>query len=203
MTKFKICPECGKRYAPNILECGECEIDLSDVPVTDENEMEKTGSSAGETVAPVIKVRICEECGTKNPANSRKCQQCGEDISDVIPTDDVAPVEEAIHYVIGSLDGDYTFEFVECLNTVGRENLMQEYLASKSYVSRKHAEFIIENDKLIIRDCGATNHTFVNNEMLPENGEQELHDGDIVALGGNEINGKRQDLAAYFVIRIV
>lgn len=205
MAKFKICPECGKHNAPNILECVECEMDLSDVPITDENEQEKQAQhKAGATVAAnTAKVRVCEECGAKNPVNARKCQACGEDISDIVPTDDVAPATaEPLYYVLGSLDGSYSFELTECHNVVGRENLMKEYLASKSYVSRKHAEFVIEENKLVLKDCGATNHCFVNNEMLAPNGEQELHDGDVVGLGGNEVAGKRQDLAAYFMIRI-
>ncbi|MCQ2536235.1 MAG: FHA domain-containing protein [Lachnospiraceae bacterium] len=202
MAKFKICPECGKRNPTSMLECLDCEMDLSDVPVTDEDEIKKQPSQADNNTA-TVKVRVCEECGEKNPVNARKCRQCGEDISDVVPTDDlVASNDETTHYVMASIDGAYTMELTECNSIIGRENMMKEYLSGKAYVSRRHAELIVEEGKLFLKDCGATNHSYVNNEMVPQNSTKELHDGDIIGFGGNEINGKRQEQAAYFVVRI-
>ena len=35
LTKYKICPECGKHNPPNLLECRYCESDLTGVKVVD------------------------------------------------------------------------------------------------------------------------------------------------------------------------
>lgn len=48
-------------------------------------------------------------------------------------------------------------------------------------ISRQHAEFFVENDKLMVRDLGSRNGTFVNQEKIE--GAQELKEGDIVHLG--------------------
>lgn len=36
MEKFKICPVCGMRNKPNMIECLGCETDLTSVKTTDE-----------------------------------------------------------------------------------------------------------------------------------------------------------------------
>ncbi len=76
---------------------------------------------------------------------------------------------------------------------------MQEYLKDKSYVSRKHARLIMDNGKIYIENLSGTNCTFVNNKKIVE--KTELKISDEVGLGGNEIDGKRQDEAAYFTLR--
>ena len=81
---------------------------------------------------------------------------------------------------------------------------MREYLSSKPYVSRKHAELILNlsEEKLSIKNCNTTNYTFVNNEMISGDTCIDLKDGDEIGLGGNEQNGSRQEEAAYFIVRI-
>lgn len=202
MEKFKVCPYCGKRNVPIALECEVCETDLSTVRVVDEdiiqNETEKQEGKAEQTPQTEW-VRICEECGLANPANARKCQSCGEDISDVLPSQHTSGGKN--HFILSSLDGIYAYELQEGKTVIGREEKMAEYLSSKCFVSRKHAQLVLENGHVSIENYSRTNFTYVNNEKLSDS-IVELHDGDIVGLGGNEINGKRQDDAAYFVMRI-
>ena len=84
MSKFKICPECGTKNPPNAIECEHCDWDLMSVPVTDEQQ-ETAKKALEETISdknPLV--RVCSECGTKNPPNARKCSNCGEDISNII-----------------------------------------------------------------------------------------------------------------------
>lgn len=88
MSKFKICPDCGRCNPPGRIECEECEADLTAVPLTDGEAQENTAHSAAVQPEPPAKprpVRICA-CGTENPAAARVCASCGEDISDIIPT---------------------------------------------------------------------------------------------------------------------
>ncbi len=205
MEKFKICPICGKKNAPNMVECVECETDLTGVPVgvqeatlAVDSPEEVATSTAGNSM-----VRICE-CGERNAPSARKCKKCGEDISDIIPVtveqDDLE--EQTTHFSLSSLDGEYAYQLVENRTVVGREYSMREYLSSKEYVSRKHAEFLIEANKLWIKNFSKTNYTYINNERIADDEYVELHDGDIVSLGGKEINGSQQQKAAYFCVRI-
>ena len=45
-----------------------------------------------------------------------------------------------------------------------------------------------------------TNFTYVNNQKITE--KTRLNDGDEIGLGGTNINGKSQSMAAYFLVRI-
>ncbi|MBQ9748291.1 MAG: FHA domain-containing protein [Clostridia bacterium] len=201
MEKYKICPSCGTRNAPTVLECTKCEADLTRVKITDEeNErLAKEAAAAEKTAGPVM-VRVCD-CGERNPANARKCHACGEDISDIPPsTEEVSAPTGGRDFVLGSLDGQYAYRLPAADVTVGRENEMRDYLSSKRYVSRTHARLIIEGDALFIENLSTTNFTYINDQRIAE--RTELHDGDELGLGGMNIGGKRQSDAAYFLVRI-
>lgn len=204
MEKYKVCPVCGTHNIPLYLECTNCESDLQNVPVIDES-MERVAEQHSEesaTPSPTAQmVRVCD-CGAKNPVQARRCSACGEDISMIIPTPDSAPTVQ--RFMLSSLDGAYAYEINEGSTVIGRENEMREYLSSKPYVSRKHAELMLDATAgiLTIKNCNTTNYTFVNNTMISDNASIELKDGDEVGLGGNEQNGNRQPEAAYFLVRI-
>ena len=205
MEKYKVCPVCGTHNNPLFLECSDCETDLQNIPVVDE-EMERLaeqqnseGAADPSPTAPMV--RVCD-CGAKNPVQARRCSACGEDISMIVPTPDSATAVQ--RYVFSSLDGDFAYEIKEGVTVIGRENAMREYLSSKPYVSRKHAELNLDiaAGVLLIKNCNTTNYTFVYNTMISGDALVELKDGDEVGLGGNEQNGSRQPEAAYFQVRI-
>lgn len=210
MEKYKVCPVCGAHNNPLFLECSDCEADLQNIPVVDE-EIERMVvqiGAQGVGVNPAtVMVRVCD-CGMKNPVQARRCSECGEDISTIIPTPDTttAPSNATTiqQYVLSSLDGTFVYEIKDGCTVIGRENEMQEYLSSKPYVSRKHAELNLDSAAAIltIKNCNTTNYTFVNNQMISGNMTTELKDGDEIGLGGNEQNGSRQAEAAYFLVRI-
>ena len=202
MEKYKVCPVCGTHNNPLFLECSNCETDLQNVPVVDES-MEQMAEQHEETTVsspPVPMVRVCD-CGAKNPIQARRCAVCGEDISFVVPTPDNAPAVQ--NYMLSSLDGAFSYEIREGITIVGRENEMREYLSSKPYVSRKHAELELNTaaNILTIKNCSTTNFTFVNNVMISGDTSVELKNGDEIGLGGNEKDGSRQPEAAYFLVR--
>lgn len=200
MEKFKICPVCGIRNKPNMIECLGCETDLTSVKATDE-ETEKAKSAVQESEVSKPQeeyVRICD-CGAVNSVIAKKCAECGEDISDIAPILNEQRSECA--FVMTSVDGTYVFEIKDGEVLIGREHEMKEYLMSKSYVSRQHAKLIKEADKIFIENLSGTNYTFVNNQRIAE--RIELKPDDEIGLGGNEVNGKRQDEAAYLVLRCI
>lgn len=200
MEKYKVCPYCGKHNIPKMLECVQCETDLSNVPVVDEEIEGRNKEQETEENVQIRMVRICD-CGFHNIANARKCNNCGEDLSDIIPSQEDEVEQEKCRFVLASLDGEFAFQVVESKVLVGREAEMQEYLAQKLYVSRQHAELLVEDNKLFIRNISKTNYTYVNNTKIPQE-KFELHDGDEIGLGGNSVNGSRQQDAAYFLVRI-
>ena len=206
MEKYKICPTCGTKNPPTMMECISCETDLTGVPIGEvitETETPVQSENPADEQGTTKMVRVCE-CGMKNLASARKCSACGEDISDIMPTLDTGTedVTPECRYVFSSLDGQYIFELTSNLTVIGRENTMREYLAGKSYVSRRHGEVRLEANKLWIKSYANTNHTYVNNALIKDDEYFELHDGDILGLGGREINGSMQDQAAYFRVRI-
>ena len=202
MSKFKICPECGTKNPPNAIECEHCDWDLMSVPVTDEQQ-EAAKKSVKETISDKNSLaRVCSECGTKNPPNARKCSNCGEDISDITPTGDIAPTPESeiksAAFVLKSLDDKITFKIDRDNIIVGRENELKDYLAAKIFVSRRHCQFTLENGELFVEDLNSANSTYVNNKKIAR--KTKLSRGDEVGLGGAVFNGSRQDKAAYFLV---
>lgn len=202
MEKYKICPSCKTKNAPALFECINCEADLTGVKVVDEvtEKMIAEDVTAQAVTMPWKMVRVCD-CGETNPANARKCKACGEDISDITPTPDNNEEEvEISSFVLSSLDGQFAYKIASDDITIGRENTMSEYLSVKSYVSRAHARVTRENNELYIENLSSTNFTYVNNKKITE--KAKLRDGDEIGLGGTNLNGKRQEQAAYFLVRI-
>ena len=201
MEKYKLCPVCGFHNNPLFLECAECETDLQNVPLTDPEAQQSETTTPVTNEAEAVMVRICD-CGTKNPFHARRCSQCGEDISDIMPVPDEEPAE--MQYLLTSLDGVYAYEIPEGVTNIGREQVMGEYLSGKPFVSRKHAILTLDaqNQVLTIQNCSNTNYTFVNNQMLRGDQSIPLNDGDEIGLGGYVHEGQRQEDAAYFLVRI-
>ncbi len=193
MKRYKICPSCGTHNDPSAIECINCEEDLMNVKITDEDAVKEVVEE--KPAKKVRMVKICY-CGAKNPANARKCLECGDDISTIIAQPDV--VEEK-HVILNALDSDYSFEIKEGKTTVGRDHAMSDYLKDKVFVSRRHADLIKEGNKLFIKSYG-TNHTFINNVQISEDELTEIKEGDVISFGGREDNGERQKEAAYLKV---
>lgn len=186
-----------------MLECSKCEADLSGIRTIDEDVEKAQNATLKSTskASSVKMIRLCD-CGCKNSVQNRKCINCGEDISMVVPTPDAEETTEHVQFILSSIDGAFAYELTNPITIVGRENEMQEYLEKKSYVSRKHAEFRIKNDKLFLINYSHTNYTFINNQKIDDESPHELNDGDEVGLGGNSENNQRQSDAAYFLVRM-
>ncbi len=201
MEKYKICPSCNTKNPPALFECMNCEADLTGVKITDEKTekmIDKNDTAPSEKIVKMV--RVCE-CGTKNAPNARKCISCHEDISDITPTPDTEEEKrDTITFVLSSLDGQYAYKINSEEVTIGREKTMSEYLSGKSYVSRAHAKLSNINDELYIENLSNTNFTYVNNIKITT--KTKLQDGDEIGLGGTNLNGNRQEQAAYFLVRI-
>ena len=205
LEKYKICPACGEHNAPNLLECRKCETDLTGVKVMDsamEAQAEEEKKKAAETPSgggiPVL-VRICD-CGAHNPPQARKCRECGEDISDIIPS--TVMQEQKFSYELKAIGDDYSVIIDQEVCVIGRESELKDYLGRKMYVSRQHAKLTIVAGRVLIENLSQTNRTFINNVAVSGTEPTPLTDGDEIGLGGMEINGERQSQAAYFLFQV-
>ena len=77
---------------------------------------------------------------------------------------------------------------------VGREKSAPLRVPARS-VSRQHCEFVAEEGRIVVRDLGSSNGTFVNRERVEE---AELQPGDLISIGpavfALRINGSPADL---------
>lgn len=209
LKKYKVCPSCGEHNRPTSLECRKCETDLTGVRVVDseieQREAEKAVSentcTTGADVQVGSLVRVCEECGAENAPQARKCKQCGEDISDILPTPSTGIQEKQFAYKLTSVDGEYSAIIDKPVSIVGREADLKDYLGNKMYVSRQHAEFTIVAGKVFVKNLSSTNKTFVNNMEISNDEPTALNFGDEIGLGGKVVSDTRQDNAAYFVVQ--
>lgn len=203
LSKFKICPECGKHNSPNLLECRYCEADLTGVKVVDSKDEQNAFESACREVLPVETelVRICE-CGAHNVPQARKCKACGEDISDIIPIQVEKEAKKSFAYELRSCDGSFSVTIDKPIVVIGRESEFKEYLQQKVFVSRRHARLTVVADKVFVENLSRTNKTFLNNEEILDGTPTAIQNGDEIGLGGKVIDGSRQDQAAYFIFQV-
>ncbi len=195
MEKYKRCPQCGEHVSPTLFECPRCEADLFSVPVVDGEESQPE-TPPPPRPAPLI--RRCD-CGAENPPQARKCRVCGEDLSDIAPTAVQARPRTAL---VTSLDGQWTMEICAQPVVLGREQPGCEYLRARAYVSRQQARLVMEDGEMRITSLSRSNPTFINNAPLQTDEVRALRDGDEIGLGGCEIDGARQDMAAYLRVRL-
>ena len=224
LEKYKICPVCGEHNSPSLLECRKCEADLTGVKVTDSALEQQEKKEEEPTAGTPALVRVCE-CGAHNPPQARKCRECGEDISDImptavvqecasvaVPTDEqecasVTPStdeqeDESFSYILQAVGDEYSVTMDRPVSIIGREAELQDYLADKMYVSRQHAKLTIVAGKVLIENLSKTNRTFINNAEISQTDPTPLTDGDEIGLGGIEIKGERQKDAAYFLFKV-
>ncbi len=203
LTKYKICPECGKKNSPGLIECRYCESDLTAIRIVDDDTKpaEEIPAEFAAVTEKTELVRICE-CGAENPSQARKCRECGEDISDIIPSAKVKACEESFSYELHTLNDDFSVTIDKPFIILGRECELKDHLKNKPFVSRQHAELTVVADRVFIKNLSRTNKTFINNEEIPSDTPVELHEGDEIGLGGKIVAGKRQDQAAYFIFRV-
>jgi ribosomal protein L40E len=205
LSRLKVCPVCGEHNTPALLECTKCETDLTGVKVIDET-MLRAESQSAEHVGPGSDVgrmtKKCD-CGATNPPQARKCTECGEDISDLMATDQTGSADmESKAVTLRSVDGGFSFQLEKPVTIIGREGDLGEYLGAKTYVSRQHAKLTLAHGEIYIENISGTNPTFVNNASIPEGTPTLLKHGDEVGLGGKLVNGHRQEHAAHFLVLV-
>jgi len=77
------------------------------------------------------------------------------------------------------------FRIYEGNNTIGRDPGNTITIAKDSAISGKHVTILFRMGKYYIKDEMAVNGTFINGELIEIGKPYELHDGDVIGLGGS------------------
>ena len=86
-----------------------------------------------------------------------------------------------------------TLKLMDGVNSIGRHDDCLIRIRS-SQVSRRHCELHLDNGKLLVRDLGSSNGTFVNGKRVL--GQQALKPGDVLTVGGVTLKIDREQDSA-------
>jgi len=95
-----------------------------------------------------------------------------------------AGIAQIMNYVLQIVRGRSeanTLKLIDGVNSIGRHDDCLIRIRS-AQVSRRHCELYEEGDKLMLRDLGSSNGTFVNGKRVL--GQQSLKAGDVLTIGG-------------------
>lgn len=146
---------------------------------------------------------LCPSCGYQNTEGSRFCSQCGERLVTVSETTTVIPIVQDDHEgeelnpeekaAVTALPQGSSLLVVRRGPNVGARFLLDrdEITAGRHprsdvflddiTVSRHHVKFMRTDDKVVLRDVGSLNGTYVNRTLV--DGDVLLQDGDEVQIG--------------------
>ncbi|WP_406545605.1 FHA domain-containing protein [Succinimonas sp.] len=229
MARVKICPKCGAENSPGSAFCinENCGWDLSGVKSVDKEAPKPApdpdpGEKAPEDNAvPPGKdwAKICPKCGRANRVVAKQCVACHENLKFLIEKTLVdksllqgssgAPAPEPaapkpVNKVIASLNAPdgrciLKIDTLHPITVIGRENVMADYLASRDYTSRLHAEIHVMGDRLAFVDKGK-NGTYINNVKMSPGSTEVLKDGDKVSMGDRWPDDWTKSQAGCFIV---
>ena len=134
----------------------------------------------------------CPECHHNNPANSNKCEKCGESLlGELVKTATGATAinRDVLNQIwLVSIDNIFRYQLSDGETILGRQNVGADYLTVKDYVGRTHARITKMGDMVMIEDLNSTNGTYVNGERIPAGKPRKIEEMDMIGLGGNNVS---------------
>lgn len=132
----------------------------------------------------------CRRCGHVNVDVANFCSSCGAPLSEVLdqPTETLQVADivgGTLHPVVGFLvsrgpKAGSRYELDPGTSTLGRHPESTIFFDDIT-VSRRHAEIEFDGDRVVVRDVGSLNGSYVNKQNL--DGPRELQDGDVLQVG--------------------
>jgi len=182
MNEVRICPTCEVEHPPATLKC-PCGQHLINVDITGSRSAEVLGSGLGDAEFDIpIQPGCCPypDCGASNPIGAELCAYCFRPLNMTGAASSTLPISSAVICWPWGEEIILTGEL-----RIGREPPASAAMASKlerEYVnvSRRHAEFIFNDNILMVRDLGSLNGTFVNDQPIKANQLVTLANGDRV-----------------------
>lgn len=106
------------------------------------------------------------------------------------------PQMTKVHFYIQRLQPEERIELTSFPFVVGTELGSVAYCVSgNAAVSRRHAEFILQDGVCFVVDQKSTNKTYINDCAISPLAPQQLKDGDIIRLGNERFRFIREELA--------
>ena len=164
--------------------------------------------------------KICPKCGRANRVVAKQCVACHENLKFLIektlvdksqlqgssgaPAPESAPAPKSVNKVIASLNAPdgrciLKIDTLHPITVIGREHAMADYLASRDYTSRFHAEIHVMGDRLALADKGR-NGTYINNVRMSPGSTEVLKDGDKVSMGDRWPDDWTKSQAGCFIV---
>ena len=133
----------------------------------------------------------CRRCGHANPLGANFCSSCGSPVSDLIdePTEMIRIDEHGAPGgaapVVGFLvsrgpKAGSRYELDPGVTSLGRHPDSTIFFDDIT-VSRRHAEAEFDGQRVMVRDVGSLNGSYVNQK--PIEGPVELAEGDVLQIG--------------------
>ncbi len=132
---------------------------------------------------------VCDRCSSANSLDSNFCSVCGAPLDR--ETEDATETHAAIYEEDDHPDGSplivvtrgpnagSKLALTDALTTIGRHPDSSVFLDDVT-VSRRHAEIAREGGRLIVRDAGSLNGTYLNGQRIET---AELSEGDSLQVG--------------------
>lgn len=169
------CPSCGNPVADDLPFCGKCG-----------GRLQKVASSLA-----------CGNCGRPNEPDLGFCPACGNRMGVPIPSGQaqaVSPVQVAMkqptataHLMLLDRSGGVTqrYPLINSVTSVGRQGADLNF-PDDAYLSPVHAQFLLLDTILTVRDLGSKNGTWLYIEQ-----PHRLVDGDMVLIGSQVLRYRR------------
>ncbi len=140
--------------------------------------------------------KFCEHCGERLNIQNKFCTKCGYACdgtmqSGVVQSEDECERKvllEPAYPTLVRLSTGEKIRIKDAVFVIGRSRDNADYCVDVPAVSRRHLQFIREDDRLFAEDMDSSNHTFVNGtKLIPGiQGRILLKDGDTIRLAKEE-----------------
>lgn len=155
MEQKKICPTCNTENGISELLCGRCYSDISAVNPSNKN----------------------PDTPIKKPTQEPKISS---DKSNTSPDPDVTIRQKKTFIKLTFPDKKQVVASDK--DFIGRNGIGSLNFNNLRTVSRKHAQFIFENEKWFIIDCNSSNGTFINGQQIEPSKPYEIKNRDKLSL---------------------
>ena len=154
-----------------------------DIQIIEEgNEAEKTAVKHYEKkVAAQYDKRFDKQIDEQFEIHSEPAPDSWTDSTTVLSNDEEEGVSKLIPCDEGSKDQIF---LIEGETKIGRQTSVCDYCINEPSISRVHAIIEKIGNKLLIRDAGSTNGTYINDTRLEENRPVEAVSGDMISFAG-------------------
>ncbi len=167
------CPTCAAPIQSELPFCGKC----------------------GARLAPVTAGLTCQICGRANDAGNPFCPGCGNPLSPGVvaapsgfsPTAQPKPPDRPVGLSLLDRSGQVTHRYplLGAVTTLGRQGADINF-PDDAYLSPVHAQFLLVENTISVRDLGSRNGTWVYLEQ-----PHRLSDGDMILVGSQIFRYRR------------